>query len=125
MNNALLAIKNIANTSNLHVHDVGVGLHHAVAHMEGGLEADLGLLYGHHGFFQADLRVFQLHFPLQAAGFVLGSADCAKRAFEFAGEAATARLRRCLAPPGLIPVEGRMEVGIDTGVSLRSMVVSL
>ncbi len=37
----------------LHVHDVGVGLHHAVAHVQRGLKTDLGLLYGHHGFFQA------------------------------------------------------------------------
>ncbi len=39
--------------SHLHVHDVGVGLHHAVAHVQRGLKTDLGLLDGHHGFFQA------------------------------------------------------------------------
>ena len=89
VNTALLAIKNVANASNLHVHDVCIGLHHAVAHMEGGLEADLGFLDGHHGFFQTDFGVFHLHFSLQSAGLVLGSADCVKRAFEFAGEAAT------------------------------------
>ena len=30
---------------NLHIHDVGIGLHHAVSHMEGGLEPHLGFLH--------------------------------------------------------------------------------
>ena len=49
-----------------------VGLHHAVAHVERGLEADLGFLHRQHGFFQADLGVAQLHLGLQPGDFVLG-----------------------------------------------------
>src|SRR6218665_3273189 len=52
-------------SSDLHVHDVGVGLHHPVAHIQGGVKADLGFLDGDHGFFQADGGVFQLHLFLQ------------------------------------------------------------
>ena len=52
--------------SHLHIHNVGIGLHHAVAHVQSGLKADLGFLHGDHGFFQADRRVFHLHFALQA-----------------------------------------------------------
>src|SRR6218665_2270830 len=52
-------------SSDLHVHDVGVGLHHPVAHIQGGLKADLGFLDGDHGFFQAD-----------GGGFCGGLMDC-------------------------------------------------
>jgi hypothetical protein len=62
--------------SDLHVHDVGVGLHHAVAHMQRGLKADLRFLDGHHGLSRlTDLGVLHLHFALQAGGVVLGGAD--------------------------------------------------
>lgn len=59
-------------SSDLHVHHVGIGLHEPVAHLHRGLEADLCLLHGDHGFFEADGRVLQLHFTLQLAGVVLG-----------------------------------------------------
>jgi len=71
---------------NLHIHDVGISLHHAVAHMQRRLKADLRLLDGDHGFFQAYLGVFQLHFFLQASGVVLRRADRAQRAFQGTGK---------------------------------------
>lgn len=55
--------------------------------MQRGLEADLCFLHGHHGFFQADRWVFQLHFFLQMGGMVLRGADRAQRAFQFGAEA--------------------------------------
>ena len=79
----------------LHAHDVGVGLHHAVAHVQSGLKAHLGFLHGDHGFFQADGGVFHLHFALQAAGVVLRCADRVQGAFEGGGKA------------GVVVVDGR------------------
>ena len=79
----------------LHVHDVGVGLHHAVAHVQSGLKAHLGFLHGDHGFFQADGGVFHLHFALQAAGVVLCRADRVQCAAQCGGKAgAVAALQR-------------------------------
>ena len=72
--------------SHLHVHDVGVSLHHAVAHVQGGLKADLRFLDGHHRFFQTHGGVFQLYFLLHTAGLVLGRADGLQCAFERVGE---------------------------------------
>ena len=51
----------------LHIHDVRIGLYHAVANMQRGLKADLRFLDGDHGFFQADFGVLHLHFTLQPA----------------------------------------------------------
>ncbi len=58
------AIQERAALLDLHVHDVGIGLDHAVAHVQRGLKTDLGFLHGNHRFFQADRRVFHLHFAL-------------------------------------------------------------
>ena len=40
------------NVLHLHVHDVGIGLHHTVAHMQSGLEANLCFLDGNHCLLQ-------------------------------------------------------------------------
>jgi hypothetical protein len=58
-----------------------------------GLKADLGLLDGHHGLFQADRRIFQLHLLLQARGLVLRFAHSFQGSGQHAGEAA--RVLRC------------------------------
>ena len=63
------------NVLHLHVHDVGVGLHHTVAHMQSGLEANLCFLDGNHCLLQTHSRVFHLYFALQVAGVVLRLAD--------------------------------------------------
>ena len=55
--------------------------------MQGGLKADLCFLHGHHGFFQADSGVFQLHFFLQMGRVILRCADGAQCAFQFGAEA--------------------------------------
>ena len=67
--------------SDLHIHDIGIGLYQAVAHMQRGLKANLRFLHGDHGFFQADRWVFQLHFALQVGRVALCSADRAQRIF--------------------------------------------
>lgn len=51
--------------SDLHVHDVCICLHHAIAHMQSRLEANLGFLNRDHGFFQAYGGVLHLDFSLK------------------------------------------------------------
>ena len=81
------AIQEPAALLDLHIHDVGIGLDHAVAHVQRGLKANLRFLHRHHGFFQADGGVFHLHFALQAGRFVLCGADRVQCAFQRGGKA--------------------------------------
>jgi len=78
---------------NTHVHDVAVGLDHAVSDMQRGLEADLGFLHGEHGFFQAHLGVAQLNLGLKVGSGLLRRADFLERRLEVGGKAG-------LHPPG-------------------------
>lgn len=74
--------------SDLHIHDVRIGLHHPVAHMQRGLKADLRFLNRHHGFFQAYLWVFHLNLLLQPGRIVLRRAHRVEGALQCAGESA-------------------------------------
>ena len=58
-------------TSDLHVHDFAVRLDEFVAHLQGGLKADLGFLRRDHRLFNADGGVVELHLALQPADFSL------------------------------------------------------
>ena len=109
--------------SNLHVHHIRIGLHQPVAHMQRGLEADLRLLHGNHGFFQAHGRVFQLHFALQPARVFLRGAHGLERALEGLGEAACDLTRgggRCGNAAGQVGAGEGGNRGIDAQVHDKS-----
>ena len=65
--------------SDLHVHDLAVGLHEPVAHRQRGLETDLRLLHRDHGLLEAHGRVVQLHLALQPRRVVLAAAHRPQR----------------------------------------------
>ncbi len=84
--------------------------------MEGGLEADLGLLHGQHGFFEADVGVAQLHLGLQAGGFVLGGADGFQCGLEAIANARVCGCTRTLQGVGTHAGEGLTGQGADAHV---------
>jgi len=55
----------------LHVHDLAVDLHEAVAYLQAGLEAEWPLLHRDHRLFEADGRAAHLQFAWRARGDAL------------------------------------------------------
>jgi type IV fimbrial biogenesis protein FimT len=110
---ALLRPEAAREALHLHVHDVGVGRQQPVAHLHGGLEADLALLHGHHGLFQADGGVVEAELALQPLGAELVAADVVQRLDHGAAEAAAISATPSTPPSAAV----RLASGVPSGRS--------